>query len=105
MDHHRTAFLLATALLVGSTVLAQEPSDDFRRLDKNKDGRLTIDEFSDPLFSKIDTDKDGSISVEEDQKLVHGRSFSLLEFSDLIQASFNLPYAATYNYNQRLHLY
>jgi len=109
----KTAILLANLILVGTTVSALEPSDDFRRLDQNKDGKLTKDEFydpfSDPVFRKIDTDKDGSVSVEEGQAFLDGhrcqQTLVPLWKHHLIRAAFDFPYAATFKPSQRLHIY
>jgi len=112
----KTAILL---ILLGSTVLAQEPSDDeidsdnhaideFHVLDRNQDGRLTRGEFNDTVFSEMDLDKDGGISVEEGQKFLHGRRSqeSMVRLaSELMRAAFDIPYAATLNRYQRLIIY
>lgn len=106
MGHHCTAILLATLIVIGSTILAQEPSDDFGRLDQNKDGKLTRDEFPDAHF--IDINKDGSISPEEGQIFLYGRrgqEWLVTMIPNSIRAGYDFPYAATYNHSQRLDIY
>src|SRR5579872_5779829 len=98
-------------LLVCSTLPAQETSEQFRRLDRNKDGKLTKDEFSGALFDQIDTNKDGIITAEEDQAFVRRRPGGpgvpgqALRVPDTIKAEFDIPYAATENRRQQLDRY
>jgi hypothetical protein len=50
-----------------------DPAEQFKRLDKNTDGKLTLEEFkgkreeaqAKKAFERIDTNKDGGISLEE----------------------------------------
>lgn len=43
----------------------------FKRLDKNSDGRLTVEELpSKKWFNGLDTDKDGSVTLEEAEKVI-----------------------------------
>jgi Ca2+-binding EF-hand superfamily protein len=63
------ALLIATAALVGSTAFAQA-APSFASLDKNADGKLSLDEASanDKLFvafKSLDKDKDGSLTQQE----------------------------------------
>ncbi len=99
---------LAVAILVASPLIAQEASEQFRRLDRNQDGKLTKDEFRAPLFDQIDTDKDGIITAEED------RAFAKRQVAgpgqpqripEAIKAELDIPYAGTDNPRQRLDLY
>ncbi len=68
----RTIVIIAL-LLIGSPIFAQEPSELFRRLDRNKDGKVTKEEFSAP-FDEIDANKDGVITPEEDQAFARRRA-------------------------------
>ena len=99
---------LAIVLLVGSTLAAQETSEQFRRLDRNKDGKVTKDEFSAPLFDQIDTDKDDIITAEEDRAFTQRRAAvpgQQQRVPETIKAELDLPYAGTDNSRQRLDLY
>ncbi len=70
--------ILAVILLISSPLFAQEQAEDryqraaeryFARNDKNKDGKLSREEFPQQrrrLFEQIDTDKDGFVTLEED---------------------------------------
>lgn len=61
---------IALVALAGLPAMAEEASEQFRRLDKNQDGKVTRDEFSAPVFDRIDTNKDGIITPDEDQAFV-----------------------------------
>ena len=70
--------ILAVTLLFISPLFAQEQAENrfqsaaerfFARNDKNKDGKLSREEFPERqrrLFERIDTDKDGFVTLEED---------------------------------------
>ena len=97
-------------LLLCSTITAQEGSEPFRRMDRNKDGKLTKDEFSGPLFDQIDSNKDGIVTLEEDQAFVKRRAAGPGQqgpqrIPETIKAELDVPYAATDNPRQRLDLY
>ncbi len=92
---------LLLLLALGHLALAEDTSEPFRRLDRNKDGQLTKDEFSGKLFDEIDTNKDGVVSTEED--VAYSRRQSNLP--ETVQAKLDLPYAGTENPRQRLDLY
>ncbi len=74
----KTWKILAIALLITSPIVAQVQSENrvqsaaerfFARNDKNKDGKLSREEFPERqrrLFDQIDTDKDGFVTLEED---------------------------------------
>jgi acetyl esterase/lipase len=110
MNHRRfTAVLLLTFLMaMGGDAQAQEVSEPFKRLDRNKDGKLTADEFSGPLFKRIDTNNDGIISAEEDRAFTRRRAAGPGQpnrIPDSIKAELDVPYAGTDNPRQRLDLY
>ncbi len=70
--------IFAVILLITPPLFAQEQSENrnqsaaerfFARNDKNKDGKLSREEFPERqrrLFEQIDTDKDGFVTLEED---------------------------------------
>jgi acetyl esterase/lipase len=106
MLHRNLAFI--AFVFVCSPLVAQETSGQFRRLDRNKDGKLTKDEFTTPLFDRIDTDKDGIITADEDHKFVRqrpGPTGQRFRVPETIKAELDVPYAATENPRQRLDLY
>ncbi|EMI15771.1 lipase/esterase [Rhodopirellula maiorica SM1] len=115
MNHQR--FFLATCCfsLVGIAAAPshaqtepQQTSPQFKRLDRNQDGKLTKDEFSGPLFRRIDANQDGVISGEEDQaftrRAARGQEASAATATS-IQTERDLPYAGTDNPRQTLDLY
>lgn len=103
--------VIVAFLLICSTCIAQETSQRFRRLDLNQDGKLTKEEFADPLFDQIDTNKDGIITAEEDQAFVKRRAAATGQpgqspvIPDSVKAELDIPYAATENPRQCLDLY
>ncbi len=104
-----TAAVLFTCLLGIGEIHSQETSPQFKRLDRNQDGKLTKDEFSGPLFNRIDTNNDGVVSAEEDQAFSRrqpapGRG-PALRVPESVQAELDIPYAGTSNPRQRLDLY
>jgi acetyl esterase/lipase len=94
-------------MMMGWVVQAQEVSEQFRRLDRNKDGKLTKDEFSGALFDRIDTDNDGIITAEEDRAFVRNRpgQGQNPRVAESVEAVLDLPYAGTDNRRQKLDLY
>ena len=93
------------------TVMGQETSEQFRRLDRNQDGQLTRDEVAGPLFDQIDTNKDGIITAEEDQAFVKrrnagpGQQGQLNVIPESMKAELDIPYADTENPRQCLDIY
>lgn len=107
MKHPRlfTAVLLAV-LGIMHMVQAQETSEQFKRFDRNQDGKVTKEEFSGPIFDQIDTNKDGVISAEEDQAFSRRRpGVAGQQVPESIKAELDLPYAGTNNPRQKLDLY
>jgi acetyl esterase/lipase len=102
---------IVVLLFVGSSVAAQETSEQFRLLDRNKDGKLARAEVPDGLkqaFDLVDTNKDGIITPEEDQAFVRRRGAAqgpAPKIPETIRSELELPYAATDNPRQRLDLY
>ena len=106
----QNADLLKESYLVRfeKVAVAQETSAQFRRLDRNGDGKLTRDEFSAPLFDQLDANKDGVVTAEEDRQFVQRRAGvpgAAPRIPDSIRAELDVPYAANDNPRQRLDLY
>lgn len=106
--------IVSAALLASLTAAfplhAQDVSPQFKRLDRNNDGKLTKDEFSGPLFDQIDTNKDGIITAEEDRAYSRRRPNETPgprpEAAARIRPTeANIPYAGTDNPRQRLDLF
>jgi acetyl esterase/lipase len=102
-------------LLIGSPLVAQETSELFRRLDRNKDGKVTKEEFIAP-FDEIDANKDGVITPDEDRAFARrlfgqsgqpgqGPPGQRPRIPDSVKAELDVPYAETDNPRQRLDLY
>ena len=70
MPEHFFSIPVVAITVMASLASAQETSQQFRRLDRNKNGELTKEEFPGPLFDQIDINKDGIVTAEEDQKFV-----------------------------------
>jgi len=82
-------------VLANETLSAQETtqkvSDQFRRMDRDTDQKLTKEEFPGPLFDRLDTDNDGVITAEQDQAfvteddapflLIHGKNDNVIPFN------------------------
>jgi acetyl esterase/lipase len=101
-------FLFFIPFMVSGLIIAQETSEAFRKMDRNKDNKLTKEEFMGPppLFAKIDTNKDGIITAEEDIAFARGGPKTKNpKLSDSIKAEKDIPYAETDNPRQRLDLY
>jgi hypothetical protein len=76
------------ATVAGSAVAQEKPDEKkkpdreaaFKKMDKNNDGKLTVEEFkankkgkalenADKAYARLDKDKDGSVSLEEFKNL------------------------------------
>jgi len=96
--------------LVGSSLTAREPNRTFDRWDKDKNGKLSIGELpqnSRPNFKRVDRNHDGSISLEEHEAFLK-RSRDPRQPRPLpegVQAFRNLPYADTDNPRQTIDLF
>ncbi len=106
--YQTSVLILLMALIPVAHAPAQETSEPFRRLDRNKDGQLTKDEFSGKLFELLDANQDGVVSTEED--VAHSRRQPAApgqppKLPETVQAQLDLPYAGTDNPRQRLDLY
>ena len=105
-----TSFVIIYAAVDGWSY-GQEASDPFKRLDRNKDGKLTKEEFPNRLFDRIDTNQDGIITIEEDQAFMRrqpnrpGQNSQNRRNSEAVEARLDLPYAETDNPRQTLDLY
>lgn len=109
MSHLRLTLALLLALLAAiGQMKAQETSEQFKRLDRNKDGKVTKEEFSGTIFDQIDSNKDGVITAEEDRAFSRRRPAGpgqQVRVPDTIKAELDIPYAATDNPRQKLDLY
>lgn len=103
--------VIVAVLMSYSICMGQETSEQFRRLDRNQDGKLTKDEFTGPLFDQIDTNKDGIVTAEEDQAFVKrrnagpGQPGQPIVIPVSVTAELDIPYADTENPRQSLDLY
>lgn len=67
------AFTLAPFAIGADEKPTPDPAEVFKKLDKNSDGKLSLEEFkgkreeeaAKKAFDRIDKNKDGSISLEE----------------------------------------
>jgi acetyl esterase/lipase len=100
-------------LSVATVMMAQTPDAAFLRMDKNKDGKITVDELLPERrknLSRVDTNKDGGISLEEHlafmrQRPAGGATAAGPQISESITALRDLDYAGTKNPRQALDLY
>lgn len=109
MPHRQSTFALLFSFIVVMCggLHAQEVSEQFKRLDRNKDGKLTMDEFSGALFHRIDKNGDGVVTAEEDRAFVRNRprQGQNPRIAESVEAILDLPYAGTDNPRQKLDLY
>ena len=112
-----SALLLALACLVSPTANAQQaprpsPEEIFKRMDKNHDGKITIDELPPERrdnFRRIDTNGDGAISLEEHLAFLTGRKGPPKGNAQGVSAAIDFKpdqsYADNDNPRQKLDLY
>ncbi len=97
----KPVFLIFLTLLFASVLNAQSRFDQW---DKNKDGKLSLDELPGPLqknFERVDLDKDGFISRKEDAAMKrHGNALP-----ENVIKSADIPYLDAENPRQALDLY
>lgn len=102
-------FVFLVLLFGLPNVYSQDTSPQFNRLDRNKDGQLTKEEFSGRLFDRLDTNKDGIVSAEEDRAYFRRRRNSgrgpSSKIPESVRAELDIPYAGTQNPRQRLDVY
>ena len=103
------AFTIAVlAVTLAPPALAQQPPDTFKDLDRNRDGKITRDEFPRPvarLFEQIDTNGDGAISPEEDAAFRRVRApGEAPRLPPSVRGEFDIDYAGNNNAHQKLDL-
>jgi acetyl esterase/lipase len=108
---------LLCLLLLSATASAQAPAKSaspieagFRRLDKNKDGKISKEELDaqkQSNFGKVDADKDGTISLEEHTRFMQRSAANRpgQPLSEKIVAHWDQDYAGSKNPRQALDLY
>jgi acetyl esterase/lipase len=104
----RLAFLSAGIFaLLASPGHAQQPGEQFKRFDRNGDGKITREEAPGPLFARIDRDGNGEVTPDEARAFAAQRPGALQapRVSDAVEAHPDLPYAGTENRRQTLDLY
>ena len=113
--------LLAVACLAMAAASAQQvpvgdrpptPEEIFKRMDRNHDGKITIDELPPErreLFKRIDTNGDGAISLEEHIAFIKGHNTSAPRRSPALPegvvVTTDLSYADNDNPRQKLDLF
>ena len=112
-----SAFYLALFCFVSSAASAQQapkisPEEIFKRMDKNHDGKITIDELPPERrdnFKRIDTNGDGGISLQEHLAFLTGRKGPAKPNAQGVSAAIDFrpdqAYADNDNPRQKLDLY
>ena len=108
---------LAVAVLLAAPCAADEAEEFFKRLDRNRDGKLTRDEFPEQIrrmFDRVDANGDGAVTLEEDRAFRAARSAlrpgaqanrgGRQRQAGSVKQISNIPYAGTTNPRQTLDL-
>ena len=116
MRRHAVGWVAVVVVaVVGSASPADQAEDFFKRNDKNKDGRLSRDEFPERIrrmFDRVDANRDGFLTLEEDRAFRKARGASRRpgvpggqrSFGDNVKIIRDIPYAGTKNPRQMLDL-
>lgn len=118
---HSLSLPIALGCLFAATALAQQapgsaakptPEQIFQRLDRNHDGKITIDELPPERrenFKRIDTNGDGGISLTEHLAFINGRNApgrpASQTGSPVIESLTGIAYADNANPRQQLDLF
>jgi acetyl esterase/lipase len=99
-----------------SIASAQQTSEQFKRWDVDRDGKVSSAEFPEgrrPLFDRIDANQDGFITPQEERQFLAGNAqrqgqpgqMPPPRVPETVRAEFDLSYAQTDNPRQRLDLF
>ncbi|MCA8991197.1 MAG: alpha/beta hydrolase fold domain-containing protein [Planctomycetaceae bacterium] len=95
-------------LLLSSVLLAQEPSERFKRLDRDNNGFLTPDELPEAIrgnFNRVDRNRDGRISPAEDAAVLQRNGGRRRELPEGVKKIGDIPYVENGHERQVLDLY
>ncbi|MEZ5944548.1 MAG: alpha/beta hydrolase fold domain-containing protein [Planctomycetaceae bacterium] len=95
-------------LLLSSVLFAQEPSDRFKRLDRDGNGFLTPDELPEAIrgnFNRVDRNRDGRISPAEDAAVLQRNGGRRRELPEGVKKIGDIPYVENGHERQVLDLY
>tara|TARA_Y100000588_G_scaffold97391_1_gene105654 strand:+ start:3927 stop:5003 length:1077 start_codon:yes stop_codon:yes gene_type:complete len=105
-----TRHVLMFLALSASSLLAKDPKQIFSEWDRDKDGKLTLEELprnARPNFQRVDTNQDGSISLAEHENFLKRprQPRKTRPLPEGIKPLLNLSYADTDNPRQTLDLF